>query len=82
MGLDPVASGRHEDAQIGGTSGVELVDGKSFLVVDADERHVAPRIRHADLESLAQLTPELLQTGKWRDAKLRPYDVDADALTL
>ncbi|HEV8359927.1 MAG TPA: phenylalanine--tRNA ligase subunit alpha [Candidatus Thermoplasmatota archaeon] len=26
-------------------------------------------------EGLAQLTPELLQTGKWRDAKLRPYDV-------
>lgn len=26
-------------------------------------------------EGIAQLTPELLQTGKWRDVKLRPYDV-------
>lgn len=26
-------------------------------------------------DSVAQLTPELLQTGKWREAKLRPYDV-------
>jgi phenylalanyl-tRNA synthetase alpha chain len=26
-------------------------------------------------EGLAQLTPELLQTGKWREARFRPYDV-------
>jgi phenylalanyl-tRNA synthetase alpha chain len=26
-------------------------------------------------EGVAQLTPELLQTGKWREARLRPYDV-------
>lgn len=26
-------------------------------------------------EGVAQITPELLQTGKWRDVRLRPYDV-------
>lgn len=26
-------------------------------------------------EGLAQITPELMQSGKWRGAKLRPYDV-------
>ncbi|HWG89297.1 MAG TPA: phenylalanine--tRNA ligase subunit alpha [Candidatus Thermoplasmatota archaeon] len=30
-------------------------------------------------ESVAQLTPELIQTGKWRDVEIRPYDVQAFA---
>ncbi len=33
-------------------------------------------------EEVAQLTPELIRTGKWREVEIRPYDVRAFAPTI
>ncbi len=71
---------------------IEMLKQRKDIV---NEKHVATRtisltdrgamIAALDLkirEEVAQLTPELIQSGKWRDVEVRKYDVKAFAPTM
>jgi phenylalanyl-tRNA synthetase alpha chain len=55
----------------------KLVISRSFNITDLGREVISLGIELK--EEVAQLTPELIQTGKWRDISLRRYDINTFA---
>ncbi|QLH75203.1 MAG: phenylalanine--tRNA ligase subunit alpha [Methanomassiliicoccales archaeon] len=58
----------------------KLVISRSFSISDLGKQIISMGIELK--EEVAQLTPELIQTGKWKDVALRKYDIRTFAPAL